>query len=298
MNILVTGGTVFASRYTTEYFRDKGHNVFVLNRGNFSQSDGVTHIKCDRRNLGDTLKNYSFDTILDIATYNRQDLELLLDGLGAFKHYIFISTSAVYPETAPMPFKETEEMGANKFWGSYCLNKIEAEKYLNERVPYAYILRPSYLHGKMNILYREAFAFECAENNRVFYVPKDGNLPMQFFDIKDMCAFMEILLEKLPEKRVYNVGNPDSVTINQWVKACYGVLGKEPEIKYIEGDIPQLNYFPFADYPCKVDVTEMQKLMPDITPFEKGLKESYEWYKTHKELIKTKPYIEFIDSNF
>lgn len=31
MNILVTGGTVFASRYTAEYFRDKGNNVYVLN---------------------------------------------------------------------------------------------------------------------------------------------------------------------------------------------------------------------------------------------------------------------------
>lgn len=297
MNILVTGGTVFASRYTAEYFRDKGHNVYVLNRGNLPQSEGVTHIKCDRRNLGDTLKCYSFDTILDIATYNEQDLKLLLDALGEFKHYIFISTSAVYPETAPMPFNEEEKMGANKFWGSYCLNKIAAEKLLNKEVPDAYILRPSYLHGKMNILYREAFAFECAEKDRVFCVPEDGSLPMQFFDIKDMCAFMEILLEKLPEQKVYNVGNPKPITINEWVKVCYKVLGKEPKIKYINNETSWLNYFPFANYPCFVDVTKMLELMPKLTPFEEGIRESYEWYKNNKELIKVKPYIEFIEEN-
>ena len=32
MNILVTGGTVFASRYTAEFFAAKGHDVYVLNR--------------------------------------------------------------------------------------------------------------------------------------------------------------------------------------------------------------------------------------------------------------------------
>ena len=32
MNILVTGGTTFVSRYTAEYFVKQGHKLFVLNR--------------------------------------------------------------------------------------------------------------------------------------------------------------------------------------------------------------------------------------------------------------------------
>ena len=35
MNILVTGGTVFASRYTAEYFRDKGKKVFLTGHTGF-----------------------------------------------------------------------------------------------------------------------------------------------------------------------------------------------------------------------------------------------------------------------
>lgn len=61
MNILVTGGTVFASRFTAEYFCNKKNNVYVLNRGNHIQSSNVIHIKGDRHNLGNILKEYHFD---------------------------------------------------------------------------------------------------------------------------------------------------------------------------------------------------------------------------------------------
>ena len=57
MKILVTGGTVFASRYTAEYFVRKGNEVYVLNRNSKPQSEGVKLINCDRHNLGDSLKN-------------------------------------------------------------------------------------------------------------------------------------------------------------------------------------------------------------------------------------------------
>ncbi|WP_324606598.1 NAD-dependent epimerase/dehydratase family protein [Streptococcus equinus] len=30
--VLVTGGTVFVSKYTADYFVKKGYNVYVLNR--------------------------------------------------------------------------------------------------------------------------------------------------------------------------------------------------------------------------------------------------------------------------
>ena len=50
MRILVTGGTVFVSRYTAEYFLKKAHEVFVLNRNSRPQSKGVKLIECDRHN--------------------------------------------------------------------------------------------------------------------------------------------------------------------------------------------------------------------------------------------------------
>ena len=105
MKILVTGGTVFVSRYLAEYFRDLGHTVYVLNRGSRPQSLGVIHINGDRNNLGDKLKGYSFDLVLDVTAYNKREVENLHKALGEFKTYILLSSSAVYPESNKQPFR-------------------------------------------------------------------------------------------------------------------------------------------------------------------------------------------------
>ena len=298
MNILVTGGTVFASRFTAEYFVKKGHDVYVINRNSRPQSEGVKLINCDRHNLGDTLKNFEFNLVIDITAYNESDIIDLLNGLGKFENYVMISSSAVYSETLPLPFKETQPVGENIHWGDYGTNKISAEKALLEQIPNAYILRPPYLYGAMNNLYREAFVFDCAENDMPFYVPKDGKMPLQFFDIEDMCKFIEIIIDKKPEQHIFNVGNPQTVDINEWVRLCYSILGKMPEIRFVTGNMDQRDYFPFLDYGYVLDVTKQQKLMSDVKPLEQGLKESYEWYKNHKELVRRKSYLSFINKNF
>lgn len=297
MKILVTGGTVFASRYTAEYFAQKGNSVYVLNRGNRPQSEGVTLIKADRHALGDTLKGQSFDAVIDVCAYNEADIRDLLDGLGEFGSYIMVSSSAVYPETLPQPFTESQEIGSNGIWGAYGTDKIAAEKMLSERVPSAYIIRPPYLYGRMNNLYREAFVFECAEKSLPFYIPKEGDMPLQFFDIEDMCRFMEILLNVRPERRVFNVGNPERVTVYGWVKRCYAVLQKRPVCVYVDGNIPQRSYFPFYDYDYKLDVSAMLELMPEVKSLEEGLRQSYEWFAANRELIVRKPLLEFIADN-
>ncbi|MDE6727347.1 MAG: NAD-dependent epimerase/dehydratase family protein, partial [Oscillospiraceae bacterium] len=293
---LVTGGTVFASRFTAEYFA-KEHEVYVLNRNSRPQSAGVTLINADRHALGDTLKCYEFDAVIDITAYNEIDVRDLLNALGEFKNYILISSSAVYPETLPQPFKEDMQVGANSLWGDYGTNKIAAEKYLTERVPNVYIIRPPYLYGKMNNLYREAFVFECAERDMPFYVPNGGTMPLQFFDIEDMCRFIAILLEKQPERRVFNVGNPETVTVREWARLCYKVLGKEPEIVNVLFRINQREYFPFYDYGYKLDVSAMIELMLDVKPLEIGLAQSYEWFSKNRDEIRRKPLFDYIENN-
>ena len=294
MNILVTGGTVFASRYVTEYFLSKGHTVYVLNRGNNAQSEGAVLIQCDRHALSDTLKKYDFDAVLDVTAYDREDVEDLIQGLGKYGTYIFVSSSAVYPETLPQPFNEQQECGANSIWGDYGVKKLDAEKYVSENIRNYYIIRPPYLYGQMNNVYREAFVFECAENDLPFYVPKDGKMGLQFLHIRDMCRFMEILLEKQPKERVYNVGNADAVDIETWVKLCYKVLGKTPELRYVSADVPQRSYFPFYDYDYVLDVSKQDALMPEKTPLYEGLCEAYEWYKDNKSAVRKKPLLDYI----
>lgn len=297
-NILVTGGTVFVSRYVAEYFVKKGDHVFVLNRNTKKQSAGVTLLEGDRSRLAAALKEYHFDVVLDVTAYTKADVENLVNGLGEIHDYIFISSSAVYPETLPQPFKEEQECGANSIWGDYGIRKLEAEEYLMQKVPQAYILRPPYLYGPMQNIYREPFVFDCAKSNRPFYMPKDGSMKLQFFHVEDLCRFIDILLEKKPENHIFNVGNKDAVEIKKWVQLCYKAVGKELKVINVDSSHAQRSYFPFYDYEYYLDVSKQTELMPDTKPLYDGLRESWQWYCEHSDLVNKKPFFKYIDENF
>lgn len=81
--ILITGGTVFVSRYIAEYFVAKGSDVYVLNRNTRQQSKGVKLIEADRHDLGDCLEKHSFDAVIDTG-YTADDVNALLDALNKY----------------------------------------------------------------------------------------------------------------------------------------------------------------------------------------------------------------------
>lgn len=295
--ILITGGTTFVSKFTAKYFVELGYDVYVINRGTKEQISGVNLIKCDRHELGDLIKDQSFDAVLDITSYNADDINALLDGLGSFGTYIFISSSAVYPETGTQPFREESTLAENKFWGRYGTDKIAAEKALLSRVPDAYILRPPYLYGPMNNVYREAFVFDCARADRKFYLPGNGDMKLQFFHVEDLCKLMEITISTKPEDHIMNVGNEDAVTIKEWVDACYKCLGKTPEYINVTADIEQRLYFSFYNYEYYLDVSKMLKLLPATKSLGEGLLECAAWYEGNESEVRKKPMLEYIDNN-
>lgn len=294
--ILVTGGTVFVSRYIAEYYAAKGYDVYVLNRNSREQSAGVTLIEADRHHLGTVLRDYCFDVVVDTA-YNSHDVETMLDALGEYRNYILISSSAVYPEDTVQPFKEDAPLAENKIWGKYGTDKIEAERTLLGRNPDAYIVRPPYLYGAMNNLYREAFVFECALADRKFYLPKDGEMQLQFFHIHDLCRFLDVLLQNKPEQHIFNVGNQNTVSIREWVELCYRTVGKKAEFVNVYDDIEQRNYFSFYNYAYALDVSKQYELMQDVTPLDEGLKDAFDWYRNHQDQVIKKPLIDYIESN-
>ena len=295
--ILITGGTTFVSKFTAKYFVELGYDVYVLNRGTKEQISGVNLIKCDRHELGDLIKDQSYDAVLDITSYNADDINALLDGLGSFGTYIFISSSAVYPETGTQPFREESTLAENKFWGRYGTDKIAAERALLSRVPDAYILRPPYLYGPMNNVYREAFVFDCARADRKFYLPGNGDMKLQFFHVEDLCKLMEIIISTKPEDHIMNVGNKDAVTIKEWVDACYKCLGKIPEYVNVTADIEQRLYFSFYNYEYYLDVSKMLKLLPATKSLGEGLLECAAWYEGNESEVRKKPMLEYIDNN-
>lgn len=296
--VLVTGGTVFVSKYVAKYFESRNYEVYVLNRGTKQQVENVNLICADRNNLKDYLSKYSFDAVIDVCAYNQKDIKNILDALVDFKEYIFISSSAVYPETNEQPFSEEQKIGLNSIWGQYGTDKVEAEEYLLSRVPNAYILRPPYLYGPMQNVYREPFVFECALKNRKFYIPNDGKMKLQFFHVDDLCKIIEKIIETQPKDHILNVGNTELVDINTFIELCYKVVGAPLEKAYVANHNNQRDYFSFYNYEYILDVSMQKELLPEVKDLFEGLKESYEWFKDNRNEVVKKGYIEFIQKNF
>lgn len=295
--ILVLGGTTFVSKYVADYFVNREYEVYVLNRNTKPQVKGVKLITGDRHNLGDILKGMHFDIVADITAYDAQDIIDLYNALDSFEQYIMISSNAVYPEYGAQPFLEESEKNINKFWGRYGTNKIDAENALLERVTDAYILRPPYLYGPMNNVYREAFVFDCAKADRKFYLPKDGAMKMQFFHVRDLCKLMEVIIDDKPSEHILNVGNSEAISIKDWVTKCYACFGKVPSFVNVYDDIEQRNYFSFYNYEYYLDVQRQHKIYSDTISLEEGLKESVEWYLANESEVNKKPYFDYIDTN-
>lgn len=295
--ILITGGTVFVSKYVATYFAKKGEDVYVLNRNHYPQPEGVNLIEGDRHRLGNRLKNQEFDVVLDITAYTKRDIQDLVEALGKIEQYIFISSSAIYPESLPQPFSEEQKGGYNSIWGDYGVNKYEAELYLQEQVENYYIVRPPYLYGPMQNLYREGFVFDCAMQDRTFYLPADGSMPLQFFHIEDLCRFLEILMEQQPTERIFNVGNSELVDIREWVRLCYSAAGKTPEFLSVDSSHLQRSYFCFHDYGYVLDVSKQNMLLKDTKPLAEGLQESFSWYKENQDKVTKRPYFEYISGH-
>lgn len=293
--ILVTGGTVFVSRYIAEYYAAAGQEVYVLNRNNRPQSAGVKLICADRHDLGEILRPCHFDVVIDTA-YTAQDVALLLNALGGCDEYILISSSAVYPESGAQPFTEDTPLGFNQYWGKYGTDKIKAEETLRAAKPNAYILRPPYLYGPMNNVYREAFVFECALKDRPFYIPGNGEMKLQFFHVYDLCRFIDVLLRKKPDRHIFNVGNQEAVSVYEWAEICYRVADKKARFIKVSKEIEQRNYFSFYDYEYVLDVSKQNEWMKDTRPLYDGLNDAFLWYEHHADQVGRKPYMEYIDT--
>lgn len=297
MRMLVTGGTGFVSRYEAEWCVRQGHEVFVLNRGSRPQPAGVHLIQADRHQLSSCLRGLHFDAVVDCTAYTGQDVHALLNALEDFDCYVLISSSAVYPDTGAQPFCEDTPLGANRFWGAYGIGKMAAEAALRQRVPDAYVLRPPYLYGAMNNVYREAFVFECAKGERPFYVPGDGSLPLQFFHISDLCRLVDRVMAERPEEHILNTGNEQVVTVRDWVACCYRVAGREVEFCTVPKDVPQRSYFCFHDYAYRLDVTRQHRLLPVTLSLEAGLRDALTWLERHPDSVARRPYQNWIDSH-
>lgn len=298
MNILIMGGTEFVSRSVAEHFINLNYRVDIFTRGNKNvayEGYGIHHIG-DRKIRDDlkVLSNYQYDYVIDISAYSKEDVSLLLDQVdtSCLKHYIFCSSGAVYiPKDIPMT--EKDPIGSNDNWGLYGKNKLEAELYLQEiyqkhKLPIS-VVRPSYLYGPNNNLYRESYFFDVLLEEKTLPIP-DSQHKTQFLHIHD---FLLILQDLLGNSRcfgqVFNVTHDKIYDYNQMVDVFEKITSKSAKRLYIDTTKHPVSrkYFPFRDitYTFTNDKLSAYGLHKPKFDLYQGLKQTYKWYLDFKPTL-------------
>ncbi len=108
-----------------------------------------------------------------------------------------------------------------------------------------------------------------------FEIQGDGTQTRSFVHIDDFATGVMCMLARGEHHDIYNIGNPEELTIRQVVEKTFAILGREPNL--IEGELTAGS----TQRRCP-DISKLAGLgySPAI-PFEKGLPSLVEWYVEH-----------------
>ncbi len=302
MKLLVLGGSEFVSEAVSKYLISKGYIVDILTRGIKSLGyDGYNkHIKCDRKdsnNMKIQLNEELYDYIFDISAYTEDDVKVALESINKekLKKYIFCSSGAVYKPSDEIIAEDfTKE--ENPFWGQYGLDKKAAEDYIiNSGINYC-ILRPTYIYGEGNNLYRESYFFDRIVNKKIIQVPSGDEVRTQFLHIDDLVRIFESAMYSNESNEIYNVTNDEIVTWKEYINICGEVIGELPIIKEVHSSksIQQVRtYFPFRNttYTLSIDKLKSSSLHVPKIGLKAGLEKTYRWYKENDIKLEDKKMI-------
>lgn len=292
MRVLVLGGTQFVGRALAMRLIACDHDVSILTRGRRPVEYGGLRrrYRADRKDPASLceLRSERFDAVFDVSGYTAEDVRPVLDALrlGEGVRYVFVSSGAVYRPSSVL-LAEDAPKGENANWGPYGLGKLAAEELLAARQPeLGYMLsliRPAYIYGPGNNLYREAFLFDRLARGLAIPVPQ-GSARTQFVYIDDLVRMMEGLLRRKPwSAEAFNCTNPEPISWDDLVCAAAAAAGVEPHIQQVDyrGVMEPREFFPFRNCTYLLDTGKSERfgLEQPATALGEGMRKSYEWYR-------------------
>lgn len=199
LKILVLGGTYFVGPSIVNAALRNNHEVTLFNRGitNPKLFSNLKLIKGDRENGTEaykTLLKEKWDVIIDVWPEKSELVDNATSSLASqTKHYIFISSIAVYNDFQEVGLNEESDvvsLNLNKNEWGYSEEKLAAENMVRERFPKNHtIIRSGAIKGwrdpALDLLYW------CLKLNRddSIIAPGSGMDPLQFIDVNDVGRF-------------------------------------------------------------------------------------------------------------
>ncbi|MEQ1947861.1 MAG: NAD-dependent epimerase/dehydratase family protein [Bryobacteraceae bacterium] len=309
MNCLVIGGTQFIGRQLVADLLKEGHAVTILHRQpKHGLGRRVKNIVADRNNpaaMKAALAGKTFDVVFDnVYDWQRGTTSAHVEGTvraladSSLQRYVFMSSVAAYGDG--LNHHEGDALAPDDAPELYVRNKAMSERALfrlHQRIGLPVVtLRPPFVYGPNNHLYREAFFWDRLRSGRSIIVPGDGRRLMQFIYVKDLVrAALKAMVEPTAIGHAFNIANPRPVSQAELVDAMAKTCKKPAKVTRIMRDYitragghpmgPKMYFGIYLDVPPITQVTAKAQRMLKFKPisFEEGLKETYKWYLKHSE---------------
>jgi 2'-hydroxyisoflavone reductase len=303
MRVLLIGGTMFIGKRLVARLLDAGHEITLFHRKAAHpfgpEVRSVVGDRNDAVSVRSALAGQHFDAVYDIA-YDMErgtagaQVEATAKAIpGDLSRYIFMSSVAAYGEG--MNHVEDDDLAPDTESNDYVRNKAMSERALfrmhrESQFP-AVTMRPPFVYGPENPFYREAFFWDRIRKDRPIVVPGDGKRLMHFVYVDDLVtACCNALENPAAVGRAFNVACESAVTQTELVREFASAAGKQASIVYVPREIIERNggsvfreplYFgEFYDVHSITEVVDrVQRVLGvELTPFTKGLRETYRWY--------------------
>ena len=301
MKILILGGTSFFGKETAIRLSKAGNEVTV-----FSRRAPVDGLPLDiRQTRGDRTVEIDlsrmavepWDAIIDNICYNAEDAQKAVRVFnGRTGLYIYTSSASIYSvlEGSGSPFRERQSellplKTQLKEKYAYGLGKYAAEqeylKAFREKSFPAVIVRPPVVIGPNDPTLRAySYWLRLADGGPLFLPGFAFNNRYVFS--KDMAKAFELLISaRAPQGQAYNLGDSQSITLDDFAKVSARIIHREAQILYPDYAWLKTNGFNFEASPFSMGgdfVLDVSKAEKDLgwtsTPAAQWLEESINWY--------------------
>jgi 2'-hydroxyisoflavone reductase len=243
LRVLILGGTGFIGPHFVHALTESGHQVTLFNRGKRDPDakHGVEQLLGDRNDNLKSLEGRDWDVVVDNSGYTPGQVKLSTELLREHtKHYIFISSIAVYENFQDPPIDEDHALAPI---GNMSQDKLEGENYgplkalCEQVVEKAYgknanIIRPTYIAGPGDFSDRFTYwPFRVAQGGEMI-APGTPDDPIQYIDVRDLADFVRVCAEQRVAGR-YNLCTPPRwATMGKLLDASKRVTGADTKFKW------------------------------------------------------------------
>lgn len=272
MKALVLGGTGFLGRQVVEVLLERGHEVTVIHRGEHEVEGGearessggarggglsassakARHLHGDRSETAELVKGLQFDAFIDTRPMNDKDSQVVIEALrGRVRRTVHASSVDVYEAydsfragtaTEPVPFNEEAPVrrqiypyrGQNARLEDY--DKILMERSVlgaGDAFP-ACVIRFPVLYGPWDRQRREWPFLRRILDGRPVIMGGGSSWLFHRMYIRDAARAMVLAAEQDEAMgRIFNVGEPRTLTMFQWALAIGEACGRKADVRVI-----------------------------------------------------------------